>query len=583
MDAQQIIDEALRWSQNPSIDNEDRNEIKNLIDNKDISELTERFYKDLEFGTGGLRAILGNGKNRINKYTIRKATQAVINAIKELPKSEYKMAICYDSRKFSKEFAMEVASVCAANKVHAYLYNRLNPVALLSYAVRELNCDAGVMVTASHNPPKYNGFKVFWSDGAQVTPPNDRMIINHYNKIQRFEDIPVSNFEDSLKKGLISILGEDIEDKYHKAIKSKMVSPSVASSHGENLKVVFTPIHGTGLIPCTQALKESGFSNVIVPSEQAQPDHRFPTVKSPNPENPEALAIAIQLMQQQDADIVMGTDPDTDRLGVAVQKEGSIFFPNGNQIGTLMLHYILTQCENIPKDSYFVKTIVTTDLQRKIAEKFGVKCENTLTGFKWICGRVKEIEELEPSRNFLFGTEESFGYLHHPFVRDKDAVSSVVLMAEVALHYKLKGMSLYDALNSIYEEFGYYQEELLCLDYEGRQGAQKISSIMTYFRENITQEFAGKKLKLIEDYQSSTEQNIITGDKNLINLPKSNVLGLFFENGDIVYLRPSGTEPKIKFYLMVNETDGSIEEKSSQAEQKISKYIEEIKKSCEIC
>lgn len=583
MDSQQIIDEALKWSQNPAIDSDDRNEVNALIENQEIQELTERFYKDLEFGTGGLRAILGNGKNRINKYTIRKATQAVINAIKELPKPEYKMAICYDSRKFSKEFAMEAACVCAANNVHAYLYNRLNPVALLSFAVRDLGCDAGVMVTASHNPPKYNGYKVFWSDGAQVTPPNDKMIINHYNKIQRFEDIPVNDFDSSLEKGMISILGEDLESKYQQSIKGKMIKPSEAMANGDELSIVFTPIHGTGLVPCTEALKLSGFNNVIVPSEQAEPDHRFPTVTSPNPENPEALAMAIQLMQQQNADIVMGTDPDTDRLGVAVQKDGDIFFPNGNQIGTLMLHFILTQSKEIPANSYFVKTIVTTDLQRKIAEKYGVDCENTLTGFKWICGRVKEIEEQQPERNFLFGTEESFGYLHHPYVRDKDGVSSVVLMAEIALHYKNKGMTIYDALNSIYEEFGYYQEDLLCLDYEGKSGAEKISRIMNYFRENITQNFADQKLKLIEDYQSSTKTTISSKNKELIKLPKSNVLGLFFENGDIIYLRPSGTEPKIKFYVMVNEKDGNIEQKASLASEKISRYIEVIKSTSENC
>tara|TARA_B100000925_G_scaffold240974_1_gene190192 strand:+ start:704 stop:2455 length:1752 start_codon:yes stop_codon:yes gene_type:complete len=583
MDTQHIIDEALKWTQNSAIDELDREEIKTLIDKDEIQELTERFYKDLEFGTGGLRAILGNGKNRINKYTIRKATQAVVNAIKELPKSEYKMAICYDSRKYSKEFAMEAASVCAANNVHAYLYNRLNPVALLSFAVRDLGCDAGVMVTASHNPPKYNGYKVFWSDGAQVTPPNDKMIINHYNKIQRFEDIPTKDFDSSLEKGLITILGEKMETKYQQSIKSKMIKPYEAQASGDDLSIVFTPIHGTGLVPCTEALKISGFNNVIVPSEQAEPDHRFPTVKSPNPENPEALAMAIQLMQQQNADIVMGTDPDTDRLGVAIQKDGDIFFPNGNQIGTLMLHFILTQSKEIPANSYFVKTIVTTDLQRKIAEKYCVDCENTLTGFKWICGRVKEIEEQQPERNFLFGTEESFGYLHHPYVRDKDGVSSVVLMAEIALHYKNKGITIYDALNSIYEEFGYYQEELLCLDYEGKSGAEKISRIMNYFRENITQNFADQKLKLIEDYQSSTKTTMSSENKELIKLPKSNVLGLFFENGDIIYLRPSGTEPKIKFYVMVNEKDGNIEQKASLASEKISRYIEVIKSTSENC
>ena len=583
MEGQYIIDEALKWSTNSAIDKGDRTEVQQLIDDNNLDELTERFYKSLEFGTGGLRAVLGNGINRINKYTIRKATQAVINAIKEVPKKDYKMAICYDSRKYSKEFAMEAAAVCAANDVHAYLYNRLNPVPLLSFAVRELNCDAGVMVTASHNPPKYNGYKVFWNDGAQVTPPNDKMVISHYNKIEHFEEIPITSFDHALEKGKITILSEEMENRYHSAIQTKMINPEMCMEHGNDLKIVFTPIHGTGLIPCTKALEISGFNNVLVPEEQAQPDHRFPTVKSPNPEDPEALAMAIQLMKQQNADIVMGTDPDTDRLGVAVLKDGDVFFPNGNQIGTLMLHYILTQSKDILKDSYFVKTIVTTDLQRKIAEKFGVQCENTLTGFKWICGRVKEIEQNEPHRNFLFGTEESFGYLNHPYVRDKDGVSSVVLMAEIALFHKKNNMDLFDALSKIYEEYGFFQEELLCLDYDGKVGAEKISRIMSHFRENVTKHYSSEPLKLIEDYQSSMTTDVSTNQKTLINLPKSNVLGLFFENGDIIYLRPSGTEPKIKFYLMVNEKDGSIEEKSQKASKKIAAYISTIKETADNC
>ena len=573
-----VINKAKSWINEPSIDQVDRDEIQELINTDNMSELTERFYKDLEFGTGGLRAILGNGSNRMSKYTIRRATQAFANALLgafDAPK----VAISFDSRKYSDVFAKEAATVFAANGIKAYLYDHLNPVCLLSYAVRHLGCQGGIMVTASHNPPKYNGYKVYWADGAQVTPPNDQNIIDQYNSLTDWSKINYMDFDEAMAAGKIEYISKEVEDSYYAMVHEYVSNPQLCKNNGSNLKIVYTPIHGTGLLPCTRILTEMGFSEVLVPTEQAQPDHTFPTVSSPNPENPSALKIATDLMAQEDADIVFGTDPDTDRLGVAIRNGDEIFYPNGNQIGSLMLYYILHNLKEnnkLKENSYFVKTIVTTDLQRKIAESFGVKVENTLTGFKWICGMMKEIEENEPHRNFLFATEESFGYMNHNNVRDKDGVCSVALMAELTLWYKERGMNLIDALNEIYEKYDFHQEGLLCLDYEGKEGAEKIGRIMDYFRSNVTDNFNNLEILETEDYLKSTISKS-TGETSPLTLPKSNVLGYSFKNGDKMYLRPSGTEPKIKFYLMVNEKDGSIEQKKSAAVTKIESYIETIK------
>ena len=569
---QNILEKAQSWVNEPSIDPTDREEIQNLIDQNDYQELTERFYKDLEFGTGGLRAILGNGTNRMSKYTIRRATQAFSNALLQVFPNSPKVAISFDSRKYSDLFAKEAATVFAANGIKAYLYDHLNPVCLLSFAVRHLGCQGGIMVTASHNPPKYNGYKVYWADGAQVTPPNDQNIIDQYNALTDWSKIKFMDFKQARSTGMIEFISPEVEDAYYEKVHAKVVNPKLCKEKGNNLKIVYTPIHGTGLIPCTRMLTEMGFNEVLVPTEQAEPDDRFPTVTSPNPENPSALKIATDLMIQEDADIVFGTDPDTDRLGVAIRNGDEIFYPNGNQIGSLMLYYILhnlNEKNKLPENGYFVKTIVTTDLQRKIAESFGVTIENTLTGFKWICGKMKEIEENEPHRNFIFATEESFGYMNHNNVRDKDGICSVGLMAELTLWYKERGMNLIDALDELYEKYDFHQEGLLCLDYEGKEGAEKISRIMTHFRENVRNEFNNENISQIEDYQIS-QIRLNDGSTKNIDLPKSNVLGYTFENGDIIYLRPSGTEPKIKFYLMINEKKGSLDQKKQAAQSKLS-------------
>ncbi len=562
---------AKEWAMNPYFGEESRQEIQALIDANNHKEIEERFYKDLEFGTGGMRSILGQGSNRINIYTIRKATQALCSEVLAQKQSSPSICISYDSRIMSYELARVAAEVMAGNGVKAYIYKHLNPVALLSFAVRYHKSLAGVMVTASHNPPEYNGYKVFWSDGSQVTPPNDQNIINNYNALTDYSTIKFMPFEQAEKSGLIEWISDEVENAYFKSILSKAIDAEMCTKNGSKLKIVYTPIHGAGLVPCSRALKELGFSEVAVVPEQAKPDGKFPTVKSPNPENPSALKMAVDLMEKTNSDIVMGSDPDTDRLGVAIKHEGKIEYLTGNQIGVLKLHYILSRLKEqgkLPKSGYVVKSIVTTPLLDTIAKAYGIEIYNTLTGFKWICGKMNEIERTSPEKEFLFATEESFGYLCHNFARDKDGVSSVSQMAEVALYYKLQGKNLLQALDKIYEEFGFSREDLLSLDYFGIEGAEKISRIMTNFRNFSDNTFLGHKIVEIKDYA-----------KGIDGLPKSNVIGFFFEGGNQLYLRPSGTEPKIKFYLMIQEKTGTLAEKKKNAGETSSRllaYINEL-------
>ncbi|WP_417335618.1 phospho-sugar mutase [Halobacteriovorax marinus] len=585
---QSALERATAWANNKYFSEESRKEIQNLIDENNEKELIERFYKDLEFGTGGMRSIIGAGTNRINTYTIRKATQALANEVirsgKEEGLSELKVAISYDNRRFSFEFAKEVASVMAANGIHAYIYKRLNPVPLLSFSVRHHNARAGVMITASHNPPEYNGYKVFWNDGAQVTPPNDSNIINNYNSITDFASVKTMDFQEGESKGLIHWVGEDVENKYFESINSKAINPEMCSENGGKLNIVYTPIHGTGYIPCTTALSNLGFSNVQVVEEQKLPDSDFPTVSSPNPENPEALAMAVKLMQDTKADVAFGTDPDTDRVGLAFEKNGEMVYLNGNQIGILMVHYMmngLTKSGKMPTNPYFVKTIVTTPLQDQIAKSFGVETFNTLTGFKWICGKMNQLEKTNPEKNFVFATEESFGYLNHEFVRDKDGVSSITLLSEICLHYKLQGMDLVDGLDKIYEEYGFSSETLLNLNYFGKEGSEKISRIMDNFRGYSEKTFCGEEISYLEDYSTGESKSFTDSKISKLDLPSSNVLGFNFTNGTKVYMRPSGTEPKIKFYIMIQEKEGSLEEKKQKANQKTQEFLDYIKEQAD--
>ena len=571
------IERAKSWALNPYFEQSEREEILELIDSGNTQEITERFHKDLEFGTGGIRSIIAFGPNRINKYTIRKATQALALEIKKLGATNPKMAISYDSRRFSLEFAKECAGVLAANGIKALIFDTLNPVPLLSFALRYYKAQGGIMITASHNPPAYNGFKAYWDDGAQVTPPQDKNIIENYQAIIDFSQILYMDFNEGLEKGLIEWIGQEVEDSYFATIKNYFINPKLCQERGAELKIVYTPIHGTGLKPCTRILDEMGLANYQVVKEQANPDPNFSTVKSPNPEDPTAMALAVDLMKRSSADIAFGTDPDTDRLGVAILDGDKIFYPNGNQIGLLMLHYILNNTE-MPKNPYMVKTIVTSNLLQTVAEKYGVKVFNTLTGFKWIARKMRSIEDSGKDLDFIFGTEESFGYLSHPEVRDKDGVASLGLMAELTLWYKTQGLNLIQALDKIYDEFGFSHESLFSIDYFGKEGAEKIALIMEMFRNNAKTIFSG--LESMEDYQIG-EKVDANGGKSTLDLPKSNVLGLKFSGGDALFLRPSGTEPKIKFYIMIQENEGTLTEKKQRAMEKTDSMVALIKEMVE--
>lgn len=559
---QEILAKAKNWAENPFFDQEHRNEIQSLIDNNDETELTERFYKDLEFGTGGLRTIIGIGTNRINKYTVRRATQAMSNMVHQNKKDGEKpsVAISYDSRNFSLEFAKEAASVFAANDIKVWIYSRLNPVPMLSFAVRELNCSAGVMVTASHNPPEYNGYKAYGPDGGQLIPPLDNQVISEYNKLENYQDIPTLDFETGIKTEAIQWIPEAVEQKFYDGVIEYAVNPKMMKENGDKLSVVYTAIHGTGHRPCTTVLNQLGFTNVHSIEEQKEPNGNFPTVKSPNPENPEAMDMAVTYMKNNQSDIVFGSDPDTDRLGVAFMRNGEVTYLNGNQIGTLILDYIIStrkELGTLPKNAFMVNTVVTSPLQNKIAEENGLDSYKTLTGFKWICGKMNQVLAEDPNKTFLFGTEESFGYLTHPYIRDKDGIGSVAMMAEVALFYKLKGINLLDAMDTIYEKYGFSQETLINKVFEGKEGAEKINRIMEAFRNNVRNTFAGLTIDSRTDLK-----------KNPGEYPVSNVLGFHCQDGTHFWVRPSGTEPKIKFYLLVNADEGDLNNKKEVAQSK---------------
>lgn len=583
---QKIIQNAQEWGQNPYFLERDRKEILNLLSdtNKNEIELTERFYRDLEFGTGGLRAPMGMGKNRMNKYNVRRATQALSNnVIKQFGTGS--AVISYDSRNNSKEFAMEVAGVFAANGIKAYLFHTLTPTPMLSFAVRYFNAKCGVMITASHNPPIYNGFKAFWNDGAQVVPPVDREIISEYNKLTNWNEIKHMDFSEAVTKGLALWTDEKVDESFYQVIEKKVIQDiKLCKEHGSELGIVYTALHGSAEIPCEKIAKRLGLTNFYSIPEQAKPDGYFSTVKSPNPEDPKALAMAVDHMMKKNLDIVFGTDPDGDRLGVAVRHNNQAHFLNGNQIGALMIYYLFktkSENNNLPENPLVIKSIVTSPIQNAIAESFGGTVLDTLTGFKWMAGLMRELEEKKSKYQFVFASEESFGYMPHNESRDKDGVSSMALMSEVALHFKLKGKTLIDALDEIYEKFGFYFESLVSQDYEGIVGAEKIKRIMEHFRNYPETHFAGEEIVEKEDYEASVGTNLKTQETKKISLPKSNVLSFTFASGNKLFLRPSGTEPKIKFYTMVREKNGTLLEKKKSASIKIDAIEAKIKELCE--
>lgn len=583
---QKIIQNATLWGNNTYFSEADRAEIQQLL--KDLPqnelELTERFYRDLEFGTGGLRAPMGMGQNRMNRYNVRRATQALANnIIKHFGGGS--AVVSYDSRNCSKEFALEAAGVFAANGIKAHVFRVLTPTPMLSYGVRYYKAQAGIMITASHNPPIYNGFKAFWNDGAQVVPPVDKEIIQQYNELTDWHKIKYMPFEEAQKQGLAFWTDEKVENAFYDVVAKKVIQdPELCKKHGGDLSIVYTALHGTGEVPCQETAKLLGFTKFYSIPEQAKPDGNFPTVKSPNPEDPKALAMAIDYMMKNNGDIVYGTDPDGDRLGVVVNDHGKPAILNGNQIAALMLYYVFftkAKKKTLPEKALVIKSIVTSPIQNAIVEHFGGTVMDTLTGFKWMAGLIRDLEVQKSPYNFVFASEESFGYMPHNESRDKDGVSSMALMSEVALFYKRKNMSLVDALDEIYTKFGFFYESLVSLDYEGIEGAKKIARIMEFFRHFPEAQFAGEEIVAKEDYETSLSTDIRLKSNKAIALPKSNVLSFTFASGNKLFLRPSGTEPKIKFYTMVRETEGDLAAKKLNALKKVKIIEDKIKELCE--
>lgn len=549
---------------NGSYDEETKKDIRALLDAGNEKELIDAFYRDLEFGTGGLRGIMGVGTNRMNKYTVGVATQGLANYILKQGGSDYKVAIGYDSRNNSDVFSKAAAEILSSNGISVYLYDDIHPISLLSYAVRSLGCIAGIVVTASHNPKEYNGYKVYWTDGAQVIPPHDKNIIEEVLKVKP-EEVKMG---DASK---VTLIGKDIEDKYMNDLMGYLVNPDIIKKH-HDIKIVYTPIHGSGYKMVPMALRKAGFTNLTTMEGAQPPNGNFPTVESPNPENPEALKIAVDKAKEIGAELVMGTDPDCDRMGCALlTKDGSYMYLTGNQIGSIIAYYLITNKKNV-QNPYIVKTIVTTELARAIADANNVKLYDVLTGFKWIA----DIIERTKDGTYLFGFEESFGYCINSNVRDKDGVSSCLMLAEVLAYCKDNNMTLADYLESIYEKYGYFYEETISITKKGADGAKAIADLMTYYRNNLPKEISGVEVVSISDYEKK-EVYDNTGKKiNDITLPKSNVLQYILADKTKITIRPSGTEPKIKFYFEVCVKE-SKDKRLAVAKDKVANFKKFIK------
>ena len=528
-------------------------EVKALVDAKDEKELTERFYAMLEFGTGGLRGVLGAGTNRMNAHTVGMAAQGLADYIAAQGQQKMGVVIARDSRRMSDEFSRVAAEIMAGNGIVAYVFDDIAPTPLCSFAIRELKAVSGIVITASHNPPEYNGFKAYWDDGGQVVPPHDTAIIACVRKIESITQIKKLSWDEGIAKGLINIIGQDIIGAYIASLEKAALRPRAASE----LKIAYSPLHGTGYRIMPQVLAHFGFANVTLESAQAKPDGNFPTVKYPNPEEREAMQLLIELAKKTNADILVATDPDADRMGVGFRDErGEYLLINGNQIGTMLEYYLLKRLSaegRLPKNGAVVKTIVTTDLQEEIAAHFGCVADNVLTGFKWIALKMKEYEDAG-SRTFIFGGEESYGYLPVPFVRDKDAIAACYFFAEMADWLKGQGITLNDFLNEIYATFGLYLEGLHSLTLKGIEGIERIKGMMASLRALPPAEFAGVKVTRVDDIQNLVRTDCATGGTTAIaDLPKSDVLQFFLADGTKITMRPSGTEPKIKFYFSVKE------------------------------
>ncbi|MFV0362591.1 MAG: phospho-sugar mutase [Suipraeoptans sp.] len=538
------------WLTKPYFDESTKDELKAIAG--DDNEIKERFYKNLEFGTAGLRGIIGAGTNRLNVYTIRKATQGLSNYILKQGYGN-KVAIAYDSRNMSIEFADEAALCLAAHGIKAFVFESLRPTPELSFAVRELKCIAGINITASHNPPEYNGYKVYWEDGAQITPPHDIGIMDEVNKVNDYSSLKTMDKEEAINKGLYEVIGENIDDLYINELKSLVMSPNEIKEMAPDIKIVYSPLHGTGNIPVRRVLKELGFENVYVVKEQELPDGDFPTVSYPNPESKEAFTLGLKLAEEVDADIVLATDPDADRLGVYVKdsKSGEYKVLTGNVSGCLLADYEISQrkkLKGLPDDGVLIKTIVTTNMADAIAKYYGVGLIEVLTGFKYIGQKILEFETTGRG-TYLFGFEESYGCLIGTHARDKDAIVATMALCEAAAYYKSKGKTLYDVILEMYERYGYYRDETQAITLSGIEGLAKISSIMDELRINPHKSFGDYKVEKVRDYKNDIIKDFKSGKEGTTGLPESNVLYYELENDAWVCVRPSGTEPKVKIYF----------------------------------
>ena len=563
-----------QWLNGKEFDEATKKDLMSIKDNEE--EIKDRFYKDLEFGTAGLRGVIGYGSNRMNKYTVGKATQGLAEFILKQGTQDKGVAISFDSRHMSKEFSEETALCLNANGIKTYIFDSLRPVPELSFTVRELKCTAGIMITASHNPPEYNGYKVYWDDGAQIVPPMDKQIIDEVNKTS-FSQIKTMPKEEAIKKGLYNVIGKEIDDKFIETLKSLVLNKEAIAKEEDNIKIVYTPFNGAGNKPVQRLLKELGFTNVYVVKEQEEPNGDFPTLKYPNPEDKNAFKLALELANKVDADIVLANDPDSDRLGVYSRVEKGKYVPyTGNMSAALIMEYELSQRKEkglLPENGAVVTTIVSTDMAKAIAKEYNMKIFETLTGFKWIGEKIKQFEK-ENTYSYQFGFEESYGCLISPHARDKDGVSAVMALCEEAAYYKSKGLSLWDQMQNIYKKYGFYEEGQISIVLKGADGAKEIKDNMERMRKANPTEFAGLKILEIRDYEKHTIKKA-DGSEETTDLPTSNVLYYELENNSWCCVRPSGTEPKIKFYMGVKGTS------QEDADEKLAKLTEAMKKFVE--
>ncbi len=565
-----------KWLESDVVDEVTKQELLGIKD--DENEIKERFYKDLEFGTGGLRGIIASGSNRMNIYTVRKATQGLCEDIKNCGDEAIKagVVIAYDSRNKSYEFALEAAKVIAANGIKAYLFDELRPTPELSFAVRHLKASRGIVITASHNPKQYNGYKVYGEDGGQLPPKSSDYVISIIDKLDIFDDVKTMDENDAKSKGLIEIIGKEVDDAYLSKVLEQSINSDAVKKLGDDFKIIYSPFHGTGNKPVRRILDMIGAKNVMVVKEQELPDGNFPTMKSPNPEDKEGFHLAIEMAKKEPVDLIYATDPDADRIGIIVRDANGEFITlNGNQVGVLLCEFILRNKKlngTLTSKGAVIKTIVTTSMVYPIAKDYGVNVHDVLTGFKYIGEKIKDFETNDYYNEYLFGFEESYGYLAGTYARDKDAVVAAMLIAEMAADYKLKGMNLYEGLMSLYEKYGYYLESAKSIVLEGIDGAEKIKSIMTKLRNNPPASYDGVNIERIWDVEEGTIKDVKTGNVENLDLPKSNVLRYELEGGAWVAVRPSGTEPKIKFYF------GVCEKSYADAEAKIKSFTDYVQR-----